>query len=154
MNNIEDVKDSSDTTYVLAKTIWEKYDMVETKKNVVDFIENFKERRARGINDYNYYGLNSNFTDSVTKTHSIRGGFSNKVDSLIDEEKELEKLESVKKTFPYMEQQYYKWCLENNYPECEFAETIGKRSRYGILSIKNSCILKIALAFDLDVLKD
>ena len=153
MNIMEDIQ-NDDTTYILTKAIWEKYNMIETKKNVVKFIDDYKERRAKSISDYNYYGLSSSFTDSTIKTHNTKGGFSNKVDSLIDEEKELAKLESVKKTFPYMEQQYYKYCLINNCPECEFAETIGKRSRYGLMSIRNSCILKIALAFDLVVLKD
>lgn len=154
MNMIEDIEVNGDTTYVLAKTIWDKYDMVETKKNVVRFMEHYKENRAKSMSDYNYYGSNSRFSEVTLKTNYVGGGFSNKIDALIDEEKEWEKLESVKKTFPHIEQQYYKCCLENNCPEYEFAETIGKMSRYGLLPIKNSCILKIALAFNIAVLKD
>ena len=48
---------------------------------------------------------------------------------------------------------YYEYCLAENYSEDFILEKINKNSRIGLLPIKNSCILKIAFAFNLEVAK-
>lgn len=153
VNLVEEVDAYNDKTYVLDKTIWSKYDMVETKNRVLMFLVNMKENRAKGI----YAIINGNLSSNVANTVSIKGNkkssFSNKVDKLIDQENDETKLKNVKQTFPELELKYYIYCLENNHSEQNFIDIVNI-SKIGLRPIKYSCILKIALAFDLAVLKE
>ena len=154
MNLGEGITVCNDKTYVLDKIIWSKYDMVETKNRVITLLVNMKENRARGI----YAIINCNLNSNIRKTVSIKGNrkgsFSDKVDKLIDQENNEKILNKVKQTFTELELKYYIYCLENNRSEQSFIEIVENISKIGLRPIKYSCILKIALAFNIAVLKN
>ena len=43
--------DISETSYVLDKTIWDRYEMNLTKKNVVEFLSEYKEAKTRRVHN-------------------------------------------------------------------------------------------------------
>ena len=49
MNNIKEYESMYSECYVLDKVIWDKYDMKQTKINVVKIIQNYKEMKAKFI---------------------------------------------------------------------------------------------------------
>lgn len=153
MNLVEEKDIYADKTYVLDKIIWSKYDMVETKNRVISFLVDLKENRAKGIYAIINSNLNSNIKNGVSVKSNRKGSFSNKVDKLIDQENNEKILANVKQTFPELELKYYIYCLENNNSEQNFIDIVNI-SKIGLRPIKYSCILKIALAFDLAVLKE
>lgn len=155
--------DISETSYVLDKTIWDRYEMNLTKKNVVEFLSEYKEAKTRSFN----YMMSSsglvasyNFDNPISMYKSFNNnGFANSIDKKIDGEEIIERydlvINSLLDTFTNKERQYYDYCLINNNSEVYFREIIlGGLSKHGLLPIKNSCILKIALAFNIAVLNN
>lgn len=155
--------DISETSYVLDKTIWDRYEMNLTKKNVIEFLSEYKEAKTISLN----YMMSSegliasyNFDNPISMCKSFNiGGFSNSIDKKIDGDKIIERydlvINSLLGTFTIKERQYYDYCLINNNPEVYFREIVlGGLSKHGLLPIKNSCILKIALAFNIAILNN
>lgn len=146
-------------SYVLDKETCDEYNMTKTKEEVVVFMRKFKKAKAscfKSIVETNLT-VKINFNDKVSSSHQNNGGFANMVDNKIDDEKLIESVEPVikelLKTFTPKEKIYYDYCLANNYSEEYVMRLLGSISKYGLMPIKNSCILKIALAFNLEVLK-
>lgn len=156
-NVIEKSKSLYEDTYLLDKKICEKYNMKITKENVLELIGDLKESRLKNIAMLYDYGLVSNLENSISK-NGLSKGFSNKIDNLIDKQSDFlyqyEKMEIVKSSFTETESSYYTTCLQNCKSEDYLLEQLDEMSKTGLSPIKNSCILKIALAFDLAVLKD
>lgn len=154
---------SDDTKYVLDKKIWVKYDMISTKENVISFLLTYKEAKARCIKAVvsTLGGLTTNldpnkvFLDFVSR----KGGFAVSTEKRIDAENFVAVtkpvLDETYVTFTDEEKKYYDWCLASNNSEDSFRRNVlNGISKNGLLPIKNSCILKVAFAFELDVLKE
>lgn len=159
MNDIKKYEVMYNECYVLDKVIWDKYDMKQTKTNVVKIIQNYKELKSKFMHlaVLHELGITAHNIDSIhSKTNSINS-FTNKIDTKLDIEKELD-IESaifdkLNSSFTEYEKIYYDYCLQNNKSEEQLRNNIGI-SKLGLLPIKNSCILKIALAFDKAVLNN
>lgn len=152
IGQVEAVKVDDDTVYLLDKAIWDNYDMVKTRANVINFIRKYKEARAMyiGAITFSEYGLTSHI--DYNKTSSSRrnnGGFAYNSDKKIDAEILLETLipliSSVKESFTNDEREYYNRCLASNKSEQSFCDMMNI-TKVGLLPIKNSCLLKIAFA--------
>lgn len=154
---IDKSKILSEDIYLLDKKTCGKYNMKITKENVLRLISDYKENRSKNISILYDYGLVSHPENAISKNNSPKK-ISNTIDVFIDKQMEFlsqhEKLEIVKSSFTEMELSYYITCLQNCKSEDYLLEKLDKISRTGLLPIKNSCILKIALAFNIAVLKN
>jgi len=158
---MENKSNLDETNYLLDKVIWDKYDMSKTKNNVMSFLLEYKELSAIAIKaiSFDTQGLSACYDPNkvFSKVRSNNGGFADKSNRKIDAQRFVENtapiIASVKKTFTEREKMYYEYCLAENYSEDFILEKINKNSRIGLLPIKNSCILKIAFAFNLEVAK-
>lgn len=149
--------------YVLDKKIWIKYDMISTKENVISFLLTYKEAKARCIKAAvsSLGGLTTNFDPNkvILGFISKKGGFAVSTEKRIDAENFVAVtkpiLDEMYVTFTVEEKKYYDWCLATNNSEDSFRRNVlNGISKNGLLPIKNSCILKVAFAFELDVLKE
>lgn len=146
--------------YILDKATWDKYNMVETRLNVIEFIREYKEARAKNIQAVLFAenGLTSKLDPNKVFMPSRRnnGGFADNSNMRIDTEEELKKkipvINAVIKSFTPEERKYYDFCLANNNSE-EYLCNALNLSKTGLQPIKNSCILKIAFAFKIEVKK-
>lgn len=147
--------------YFLDKEIVGRFDMNKTKENVIKFINDYKVIKARNIKSLILrdsgltYKLDPNkVSNSGNRNHS----FSDNSDTYLDTTDKLLEIEPIietlRKSFSPEEKKYYDCCLANKYSE-EYVCNIIKNgiSRTGLIPIKNSCILKIALAFDIAIEK-
>lgn len=150
-----------ETSFMLDKETWEKYDMNATKDNVIDFIRRYKEARTKCmyIVAFSSNGLTSkldpNKIFSLTRTNN--GGFAENSDNKLDDEDFVNNtmpiINRLKKSFTIEENKYYEFCLETNNSEEYLRNLLNGISKNGLVPIKNSCILKIALAFRIAVKK-
>lgn len=145
--------------YVLDKVIWDKYDMKLTKINVVKIIQNYKELKSKYIHlaALNELGLTAHNIENIHSKNFSNNTFNEKIDIKIDLENDLKFkaaiFDKLNNCFTEDEKQYYDYCLQNNKSEEHLRNHLGGLSKLGLLPIKNSCILKIALAFDKAVVK-
>lgn len=149
-----------ETSYLLDKAIWEKYDMIKTKANVCNFLTAYKESHALAIRSIALnQKLVSNISDAkvFSSVRTNTGGFAEDVNRQLDAEILIgyadPLIREVKKTFTEKEKAYYEYCLAQNFSEDFILPLIEISSRTGLKPIKNSCILKVAFIFDLQVLK-
>ena len=155
VNNIQ----NDDSVYLLDKAIWEHYNMVKTRENVISFMRKYKEARARYISaiTFSERGLVSHI-DVVKNSTSYRSnsGFTYNSDKKIDAEILLNSIipliTKVKESFTREEREYYDYCLASNKSENNFCDMMNI-TKIGLLPIKNSCLLKIAFATNNEVLK-
>ena len=147
--------------YLLDKTIIDIYNFSETKESVLDYIKEYKVARAKSFKALAFECISSSKfeNEKVFSTKLSREGkFENKVDDILDSTNFVsifDKIaEKMKETFTKVEKNYYELCLLSNYSEeyCRMNFS-GGLSINGFTPIKKSCILKIALAFGLEVLK-
>lgn len=150
-----------ETSYMLDKETWEKYDMNVTKNNVIDFIRKYKEARTKCmyIVAFSSNGLTSKLDPNkiFSLTRANNGGFAENSDSKLDSEDFVNNtmpiINRLKKSFTIEENKYYEFCLEANNSEEYLRNLLNGISKNGLIPIKNSCILKIALAFRIAVEK-
>lgn len=146
-----------DTNFCLEKEIWKKFDMTLTKIKVVNFMREYKEAKIRSIQMISNVSICSNYNfGEGHSAHSKHNGFDEISNKKIDAERFVNStmpiIKELKKTFTEPEQKYYEFCLSENNSE-DYLLNILCISRTGLIPIKNSCILKIALAFGLEVEK-
>lgn len=144
----------TEESFMLEKATWEKYDMTKTADEVRDFIKEYKKKKSICIqaNALDVSGLTTNLDINkvFSPVRSNNGGFADSVNEAIDADRYVKFynpiLDGVCKTLTRKEKVYYDYCLLNNYSE-EFARRIlNGLSKNGLKPIRNSCILKIALA--------
>ena len=158
MEQVEIIQHDS-SVYLLDKAIWDKYNMVKTRENVIDFMRKYKEARARYIGAITFAerGLVSHIDVVKTSSYRNNGGFAYNSDKKIDAEILLNSIipliTKVKESFTKDELEYYDYCLASNKSENNFCDLMNI-TKVGLLPIKNSCLLKIAFATNNEVLKD
>lgn len=159
--NNNSLEEELERNYLLDKTITDIYNFNETKEFVLDYIKEYKVARAKSFKAMAFECISSSKfeNEKVFSTKLSREGkFENKVDDILDSINfvtTFEKIsEKMKETFTKVEKSYYELCLLSNYSEeyCRMNFS-GGLSINGFVPIKKSCILKIALAFGLEVLK-
>ena len=159
MDDVEKYEKLYSECYVLDKVIWDKYDMKQTKVNVVELIRNYKELKSKYIHlaASNELGLTAHNIENIHSKSFSKNRFNEKIDIQIEMEKDLKIkaaiLDKLNKCFTENEKQYYDYCLQNNKSEERLRDRLGGLSKLGLLPIKNSCVLKIALAFNKAVTK-
>ena len=159
MNSTKKYEDMYNECYVLDKVIWDKYDMKKKKNNVVKIIQNYKELKSKFIHLAVLYelGLTAHNTENIYNRSNSTHGFTDKIDFKIDVENDLNVktaiFDKLNSSFTEYEKKYYDHCLQNNRSEEQLRDNLGGISKLGLLPIKNSCILKIAFAFNEAVLK-
>ena len=157
--NINDLDKLTDDCFTLDKVIWDKYDMKKTRDNVLIFLKEYNDAKSLCFKSLIYSNMSTNFDPNkvFVSSKTNNGGFSNQVDKKVDAENSIKNTEplikELMKTFTPKEKLYFEYCLLNNYSE-EFIKTMFEISKFGLLPIKNSCILKFALVFDLAILKN
>ena len=159
--NLINLISEDETSFLLDKEIWEKYDITETKYRVKEFLREYKILRAIAVQSIANTPQNLNVKFDVTKVfNSVKPnnvGFSNLVDSKIDAEIFVKQttpiINKVIDSFTSKERLYYEHCLSNNNSEDSLRKLLNEISKNGLKPIKSSCILKIAFAFELEVLK-
>lgn len=159
MNDVKKYENMYSECYVLDKVIWDKYDMKHTKINVVKIIQSYKELKSKLIHLVALHdlGLTAHNFDTICNKSNSNVSFADKIDIKLDLEKKLDFetaiFDKLNASFTELEKKYFDYCLQNNKSEEQLLNNIGGLSKLGLLPIKNSCILKIALAFNVAVLK-
>jgi len=145
------------TNYLLDKKIWEQYNMAITREKVIDCLKNYKEARALSVQAVTY--MSSNLTSKLDPNKvfsSVRSNtsFANTSDEIIDAEDLVRAMtpiiNTLKNSFTEEELLFYEYCLATNHSEGDICIKMGI-SKTGLAPIKNSCILKFAFAFNLQV---
>ena len=141
--------------YIFSKKELEKYNIKETKENVDALIEKYKEAK------YLYFASKESLENisSCFKPRNIKTNKSDKIDNnltkKINSEKFIKSYDMVLKplldTLTLEEKNYYLHCLISEKSEQTLADYLGI-SRTGLKKIKDNCILKIALTFQIAVL--
>lgn len=154
-NELKQLEDN--TNFCLEKEIWERFDMISTKIKVVNFMREYKEAKVRSIQMISNISACSNYSfDKGHSSHNKHNGFDELSNKKIDAERFVSFVVPIinvlKNTFTTTERKYYDFCLSENNSEDYLLNILGI-SRTGLIPIKNSCILKIALAFGLEVEK-
>lgn len=142
-------------THLLDNTTTKLYDLVKTKEGVEKLISELK----RVIFKYDHIDepkITTNFEMNFTSNNQRIDKIHNYVSKKVESEKEVvflyNKIKNIYDKFTKEEKIYYTLHFFENISE----EAISERlllSRVGLRPIKNSCILKIALAFDIEIEK-
>ena len=152
------VQESQKLYYALTKEMTEKYNFTQTKENVEDLISEYKTAKFEYLVSDNVL---SRITSSYQKKYEQRNiqlndKLGTNIGKKIDSKNEIEYFENIfTPLFEMMsanERKYYSLGLINNNSEQFIAEALGI-SKTGLQPIKQTCILKIALAFHIAVLK-
>ena len=144
--------------YIMSKKTLDKYEINETKKNVNKLLSDYKQAKFE-------YLVSNSVLEKLTSTlepkyaqksnipyDSIGENITKKIDSERFIEYYDEIFNSLYSMLSSQEKKYYNLCLINNYSEQTLSDILGI-SRTGLQPIKNNCIIKIALAFHIAVLK-
>lgn len=139
---------------LLDKVFISQYDLVQTEKNVVEIMNKFFKAQ------YKYFGIQPPrmtanydiFYEMKTCTYTDKVGtvVADKLDSEQDIINFYNIMANAIKRMNTYERVYYTEMLLNRKSERYTADMIGV-SRNGMIPIKNSCILKIAMAFSKEV---
>lgn len=121
-------------------------------------IKDYKIARAKSFGTLSLSSSKIEENKIFNTTRSKSAKFETQVDEMLDSQEfanVVEKiLENLKETFTKIEKKYYELCLFSDYSEEYFRTNFtGGLSKNGLAPIKNSCILKIALAFNIEVYK-
>lgn len=160
--NLINLISEDETSFLLDKEIWEKYDMNATKDNVIEFIRKYKEARTKCmyVVAFSANGLTSKLDPNkiFSLTRKNNGGFAESSNNKLDDEDFVHKtmpiINRLKKSFTTDENTYYECCLEENNSEEYCRSLLNDKSKNGLKPIKNSCILKIAIAFRMEIKKE
>lgn len=141
---------------LLDKRFLAKFDLEQIEKNVDDIMSNFFKAQ------YKYLGIDpprmtTNYEISYSMITNISSDRIGKyIENKLDTEKDIQNFYSVManaiQRMNMYERVYYTEFLLNGKSERYTAERIGV-SRNGLIPIRNSCIVKIALAFGREVEK-
>lgn len=141
---------------LLSKMDLVDYDLDRTYYRVCKFMKKYRRLKSKHYDEmpikittkYKYI-----YVDEGTKSINEY----TKLDKYIDDDTEYKKLSKqiclVTETFSQEELVYYTICLYQQKSETRAFKEIGC-SNYGLIPIKNSCIVKFASAFDIEVYKD
>lgn len=158
MNNELFVENNEKEHYIFSNKDMEKYDLIQTKENVEVLISKYKEakfcyfaskKNLETINCYYEPKYNQNNIRTIDK---IGDNIEKKLDSQSFMENIDEILNPLLETLTYNEKKYYTYCLLNANSEQTVADVL-KLSRTGLQPIKNNCILKFGLAFQVAIRK-
>lgn len=150
-------KDDEMDYYVFTKKEIEQYDMIKTKDNVDDLISTYKQSK------FSYFASSKsleNITSCYKPRYSQNNNFSDKlgnnVATKIDSDNFIKYFEEIMhpllKDLSPRERKYYSYCLVNETSERTLSDLLSI-SRSSLLPIKNNCVLKIALAFKIAIIK-
>jgi len=151
----ENILDS--TNYLLDKKIWEQYNMTIIREKVIDCLKAYKEARALSVHAITY--MSSKLTSKLDPNKvfsAVRSNvsFANTSNDIIDAEELVRTMtpiiNTLKNSFTEEELLFYEYCLATNHSEGDICLKLGV-SKTGLAPIKNSCILKFAFAFNLQV---
>ena len=80
MNDVKKYEEMYNECYVLDKVIWDKYDMNQTKKNVVKIIQNYKELKSKFMHlaVLHELGLTAHNTETVHSKTNSNNSFTDK----------------------------------------------------------------------------
>lgn len=140
---------------LLDKNFLSKYNLEQTEENVLEIISNYLKAQYKYIDiipprmtsnyEVKYESFNKfNANDTVGKH------IEEKIDAEIEIKKFYKVMTNVIQRMNTYERIYYAELLINGKSERYTSDLIGV-SRNGLKPIKNSCILKIALAFNKEV---
>lgn len=158
-NEFEVVGSEIDTLYYsMTKDMINKYDFSKTKDNVEDLIAEYKTAKFE-------YLVSDSMLEKITSCYNLKYEQNNiksndkvgdNISKKIDSKNTMEYFENIfNPLFEMMssqERKYYSLGLINNNSEQFISDIIGI-SKTGLQPIKQNCILKIALAFHIAVLK-
>ena len=147
--------------YLLGQDILTLYDIDKSKENVLSHIRKYKIAKAKCINNMINDNVKANNLEKEKVNHTninVNALYTINVNDKIDAEIFVKSLMAIfdmlKDTLTKVEKKYFEMCLVSNYSDNFFRDNIcNGLSRNGFYPIKNSCIMKIALAFDLEVIK-
>jgi hypothetical protein len=152
------VEEKKVENYILQKEIVEEYNIEKTTVIVKKLVNEYKKAR------YMYLVSRENLERVTTHLEPINSQFSktrkdtfgNSIATMIDSEETLKNFELIfadlVNSFVLEEKKYYFSCLAGINSESYLAESLNM-SRSGLKPYKESCIIKIALAFHIEVEK-
>jgi len=144
--------------FTLTKKIIEQYDMKKTKENVDELLSKYKQCKfdyfasQRALDNITSCYTPKYSQHSISSNDKVGNNVAKKVDSINFITYVDEILQPLLESFNPRERKYYSHCLINETSEQIFVDTL-KISRTGLKPIKNNCVLKIALAFKIAIMK-
>ena len=153
MDNLIVEKEELLDNELLSKIDLVDYDIDRTFFRVCKFMKKYRRLKSKHYDEmpikittkYKYI-----YVDEGTKNINDY----TQIDKYIDDSTEYQKLSKhiclVTETFSQEELAYYTICLYQQKPEAQAFKEIGC-SNHGLIPIKNSCIIKFANAFDIEV---
>lgn len=140
---------------ILDKTFISKYNLEQTEENVLEIISNYLKAQYK-YTDIIPPRMTSNYDVRYESLNKFNSGdsVSNYIEKKVDAEIEINRfyniMTKVIQRMSMYERIYYTELLINGKSERYTSDLIGV-SRNGLKPIKNSCILRIALAFNKEV---
>lgn len=158
-NELLDEKNENEKLYYsMSKEMIEKYDLVRTKENVEKLISEYKTAKFQYLaSEQKLKNISMCYEPKYNQfTEHVSDKIGDNVGKLVDSKNVIEYFDSVfNPLFTMMSEQerkYYSICLINNNSEQIVADILGI-SRTGLIPIKQNCIIKIALAFHIAIMK-
>lgn len=154
--NYEELQEKG--SFIFSTKEMDKYDIALTKENVENLVSEYKEAKfslfasSKALENISSY-FTPKFGQTVRISHDCIGdNVAKKIDSDEFIKSYDEVFNPLLETFSPDEKKYYLYCIANENSEQSLADSLGI-SRNGLQPIKNNCILKIALAFQIAVKK-
>lgn len=150
------MSDIHDKNYnLLGRGITSLFDMSETKEAVFSLVSTYKKNRfLYFVSKKNLEKFSLNYDGQFLSTNSRSDKIGNSTSQKIDSENFCriyeEIMSSLYEEMCPIEKKYYTYVLSNDRSEQSVADVCGL-SKEGLKVFKNSCILKIGLAFNIAV---
>lgn len=144
--------------YIFSNKELENYDIVQTKENVENLFFQYKEAKFTFFaSEKALKNISMNFNpkynqNMITANDKVGDNVCKKVDSYNFIKSFDEVLNPLLEILSPHEKKYYLYCIANENSEQTVADIIGI-SRTGLQPIKNNCILKFGLAFQVAIRK-
>jgi hypothetical protein len=156
MDNISYENDDLFDNELLSKIDLADYDIDRSYYRVCKFMKRYRRLKSK-----NYADIPIKITTKYKYIYVDEGSKGSNdysvIDKYIDEDTEYKRLSKqiclITETFSQEELVYYTICLYQQKSETRAFKEIGC-SNYGLIPIKNSCIIKFACALDIEVYKD
>lgn len=151
-------KEANTLYYSISKSVVDKYEFIKTKENVEQLINEYKTAKFEYLASNNALEKLSILYQPKYEQHinNANDKLGRNVAKKLDSKNTIESFDAIlnplTKLFSNEEKKYYDLCLINNNSE-QFTSDLLGISRTGLQTIKRSCILKIALAFHVAVMK-
>lgn len=149
---------NEEVNYVFSKHELDAYDLDKTKENVEELIAEYKKAQCTYLtSQLALQKITTNYSPKYSQTQpnsndKIGNNITQKLDSKDFIECTNEILKPLLEKLTNGEKKYYSYCLMNDNSDRAVADIIGI-SRTKLLPVKENCILKIALAFDIAIKK-